>query len=100
MIRLGFTSFYIFAFAGLLHAADKPNVVIVITDDQGYGDLSCLGNSVLKTPQIDKLHARVISTDRLSCGTHLLADKIGVPDGSLDQPHGRLAHDHGTIDAT
>ena len=24
--------------------ADKPNVVIVITDDQGYGDLSCHGN--------------------------------------------------------
>jgi len=38
-------------------AADKPNVVIVITDDQGYGDLSCHGNPVLKTPEIDKLYA-------------------------------------------
>ena len=38
-------------------AADKPNVVIVITDDQGYGDLSCHGNPILKTPQIDKLYA-------------------------------------------
>ncbi|QDT04507.1 Arylsulfatase precursor [Rubripirellula lacrimiformis] len=38
-------------------AADKPNVVIVITDDQGYGDLSCTGNPVLKTPQIDQLYA-------------------------------------------
>lgn len=36
--------------------AKKPNVVIVITDDQGYGDLSCHGNPVLKTPNIDKLH--------------------------------------------
>ncbi|MBM3783487.1 MAG: arylsulfatase [Acidobacteria bacterium] len=35
----------------------KPNVVIVITDDQGYGDLSCHGNPVLKTPNIDKLHS-------------------------------------------
>lgn len=33
----------------------KPNVVIVITDDQGYGDLSCHGNPVLKTPKIDEL---------------------------------------------
>ena len=41
---------------GLL-AADQPNVVIVITDDQGYGDLSCHGNPVLKTPQLDKLYA-------------------------------------------
>jgi arylsulfatase A-like enzyme len=41
------------------HAA-KPNVVIVITDDQGYGDLSCHGNPVLKTPAIDKLHSESV----------------------------------------
>ena len=33
----------------------KPNVVIVITDDQGYGDLGCTGNPVIKTPHTDKL---------------------------------------------
>ena len=41
-------------------AADKPNVVIVITDDQGYGDLSCHGNPTLKTPEIDKLYAESV----------------------------------------
>jgi arylsulfatase A-like enzyme len=40
--------------------AARPNVVIVITDDQGYGDLSCHGNPVLKTPQIDALHAESV----------------------------------------
>lgn len=35
----------------------KPNVVFVLTDDQGYGDLSCHGNPVLRTPNIDRLHA-------------------------------------------
>ncbi len=34
---------------------EKPNVVIIITDDQGYGELSLHGNPVLKTPHIDKL---------------------------------------------
>ena len=38
-------------------AGRKPNIVFVITDDQGYGDLSCHGNPVLKTPNIDALHA-------------------------------------------
>jgi arylsulfatase len=32
----------------------KPNVVIIITDDQGYGDLSFTGNPHLKTPAIDR----------------------------------------------
>jgi arylsulfatase A-like enzyme len=35
--------------------AEKPNIVFVITDDQGYGDLACTGNPVIKTPNIDKL---------------------------------------------
>ena len=45
------------AFVNPLLAAKRPNVVLVITDDQGYGDLSCLGNPILKTPHLDKLHA-------------------------------------------
>lgn len=33
----------------------KPNVVIILTDDQGYGDLGCMGSKELKTPFIDEL---------------------------------------------
>lgn len=40
------------------HATERPpNVVLVMTDDQGYGDLACHGNPVLKTPQLDRLYA-------------------------------------------
>ena len=39
---------------------EKPNVVIVITDDQGYGDLSCHGNPILKTPNLDELHSQAV----------------------------------------
>ena len=37
-------------------AGSRPNVVFILTDDQGYGDLSCHGNPVLETPNIDRLH--------------------------------------------
>ncbi len=37
-------------------AGKRPNIVFVLTDDQGYGDLSCHGNPILKTPNIDRLH--------------------------------------------
>ena len=37
-----------------------PNVILILTDDQGYGDISCLGNPVLRTPYIDNLWANSI----------------------------------------
>jgi arylsulfatase A-like enzyme len=37
-----------------------PNVIFLITDDQGYGDLSCHGNPWLKTPHLDRLHSQSI----------------------------------------
>ncbi len=33
----------------------KPNVVFILVDDMGYGDLSCFGQETLKTPKIDKM---------------------------------------------
>lgn len=37
-----------------------PNVVIVITDDQGYGDLGCHGNPVIRTPNLDRFHSESV----------------------------------------
>ncbi|MDE6412904.1 MAG: sulfatase-like hydrolase/transferase [Eubacterium sp.] len=33
----------------------KPNVIIIMTDDQGYGDLSCMGATDFKTPHLDEM---------------------------------------------
>lgn len=38
----------------------RPNVIFILTDDQGYGDLSVHGNPVLKTPNLDKMHAESV----------------------------------------
>ena len=43
-----------------LQSAAPPNVIVVLTDDQGYGDLSCHGNPVLKTPHLDQLHGESV----------------------------------------
>lgn len=40
--------------------ASPPNVILVMTDDQGYGDLGCHGNPILKTPNLDRLHAESV----------------------------------------
>ncbi|HEY2574277.1 MAG TPA: arylsulfatase, partial [Verrucomicrobiaceae bacterium] len=50
----------VIAFAPLLlHggiAGKRPNIIFILTDDQGFGDVSVNGNPILKTPNMDRLH--------------------------------------------
>ena len=39
-------------------AGKRPNVLLILVDDLGYGDLACHGNPVAKTPNIDAFHGR------------------------------------------
>ena len=38
-------------------AGIKPNIIFILADDLGYGDLSCYGQKILKTPYIDQMAA-------------------------------------------
>lgn len=44
-----------------LAASDRPNVILIMSDDQGYGDFGATGNDVIKTPNIDKMAANSAS---------------------------------------
>lgn len=61
---LFFTTYTVFSGgsgAQLEQQADvPPNIILIITDDQGYGDLACHGNPILKTPHLDRLHEQSI----------------------------------------
>ncbi len=52
------------AFLGLgspvSRAADRPNVVLIMSDDQGYGDLGVHGNPIIRTPNLDKFAAESV----------------------------------------
>jgi len=49
-------SFFILSSIITATLAKQPNVIIVMTDDQGYPELSVNGNPILKTPNLDRLH--------------------------------------------
>jgi arylsulfatase A-like enzyme len=66
MNRRNFLKTVSLAYAGLsvagcnsryANTVKQPNVILIITDDQGYGDLACHGNPIIKTPALDQLHA-------------------------------------------
>ncbi|MHC4997068.1 MAG: arylsulfatase, partial [Planctomycetota bacterium] len=40
--------------------AQGPNVILIITDDQGYGDVGAHGNAMIQTPHTDRLHAQSV----------------------------------------
>ncbi|MHC4883062.1 MAG: arylsulfatase [Planctomycetota bacterium] len=41
-----------------VRTGDNLNIILVMTDDQGYGDLGCHGHPFLKTPNLDKLYTQ------------------------------------------
>jgi arylsulfatase A-like enzyme len=69
----------LFAYAG--RKPDKPNVIIVITDDQGYGDLACHGNPVIKTPRLDKFHDEAVRLTDFHVGPTCAPTRSGLMTG-------------------
>ncbi len=67
-------------------ASTRPNVIVVMSDDQGYGDFSCHGNPVLKTPNLDRLHGQSIRLTDFH-----VAPMCSPTRGQLHDRHGRTA---------
>ena len=49
--------------SGVSAAPVKPNIIFILTDDQGYGDLSAHGHPLLKTPNFDRMHNEGVRFD-------------------------------------
>jgi arylsulfatase A-like enzyme len=48
---------FVACFAGPASGVDKPNIIFILADDLGYGDLGCFGQKVIQTPNIDQMAA-------------------------------------------
>jgi arylsulfatase A-like enzyme len=76
----------------------KPNFLLILTDDQGYGDVSAYNSSDVRTPNIDRIGAQgmlftamranctVCSPSRAALLTGRYADRVGVPGVIRTQP--------------
>jgi arylsulfatase len=57
------------------HAADPkpPNIVLIMADDLGYGELGCYGQKIIKTPRIDQLAREGLRFTQYYCGSPVCA---------------------------
>ena len=92
-MRTHLLSFLLLAASGLSPAtAARPNFLVILCDDLGYGDLACYGNPTIKTPHLDKLAAQgvrftdcystapVCSSSRAGLLTGRVPSRVGVYD--------------------
>jgi len=91
------------------NAAEKPNVIIIYNDDQGYQDLGCFGSPNILTPRIDQLAkdgvrftdfysaSSVCSASRASLLTGCYWQRVGVPGVIGAGSTGGLKQEHVTI---
>ena len=73
-------------------AKKRPNVLLILTDDQGHGDLGFHGNPKIRTPNLDRLARQGSGSTILLRLARLLADARQPDDGPIQLPHRRHRH--------
>lgn len=64
----------------------KPNIIVIMADDMGYGDLSCYGSTLINTPNLDKMAAEGIRfTDFHSNGSVCSPTRAAILTGKYQQ---------------
>lgn len=76
--------------SGLHGAPLKPNIIYVLADDLGYGDLGCYGQTTLKTPNLDRLAKEGMKFTRHYAGSTVCAPSRCVLMTGLHTGHGRI----------
>ena len=79
-----------FVWAGTLVAAPKPNIIYILADDLGYGDLGCYGQKTLKTPNLDSMAREGMRFTRHYAGSTVCAPSRCVLMTGLHTGHARI----------
>ena len=69
LIILLMLSLLLLGMVGGASANEKPNIILLLADDLGYGDLSCFGSPAVKTPNLDRLAKEGLKSTRFYAGS-------------------------------
>ena len=70
--------------------AERPNIIYILADDLGYGDLGCYGQETLKTPHLDKMAAEGIRFTSHYAGSTVCAPSRCVLMTGLHTGHAKI----------
>lgn len=91
-----YTFWAVLGLSGTADATQQPNIIVILADDLGYGDLGCFGSKTIKTPHLDKLAAEglrltsfyaqaVCGPSRAALMTGCYPIRIGEPSNKKNQ---------------
>jgi arylsulfatase len=78
-------------------AEDKPNFVVIMTDDQGYQDLGCYGSPEIKTPRLDQMAKDGMKFTSFYAQTVCGPARAALMTGCYPMHVQRAAHDDGRV---
>src|SRR5262249_21534581 len=73
-------------------SAERPNVIVMMTDDQRFDAMSCAGNKILKTPNMDR-----IAAEGMRFRNMFVTNSLCAPSRATLMT-GQYSHTHGVID--
>src|SRR5687768_6612516 len=68
----------VLACSGAEPGARKPNIIFIMADDLGYGDLGCYGQEVIQTPNLDRMAAEGVRFTQFYAGCTVCAPSRSV----------------------
>ncbi|MCP5535515.1 MAG: arylsulfatase [Akkermansiaceae bacterium] len=75
------TSIFVLVALADTQAATKPNIVFIMTDDQGYAPVGAHGHPWIRTPQLDRMYAQSVRFDRFMMGSTCAPSRAGIMTG-------------------
>jgi arylsulfatase A-like enzyme len=81
-------SFLLLTLNAFAQTNQRPNIILILTDDQGYGDLGRHGNPILETPNLDRLHDESVRFTDFQVSTTCAPTRSALMSGRHDFKNG------------
>ena len=84
----------VFPISAIAQTLPQPNIVIIVADDLGYGDLSCYGATSIQTPGMDRIANEGLRFTQGYCTAATSHRPVSLDEPGCQDPSGQCGIDH------